>query len=117
ANMSNAAHPRKGRVGVWALFLGTPWGGDALGAGPDLGTESALFPAEALSHDGGRAAGHRGLRRLATRHRLLLGVMLDEVAGRAPELEHRHLALAAIAEAKRDDRRADARAHVDGADP
>ena len=53
-----------------------------------------------------------GLRPL---HRLLLRVMLDEVAGLAAELEHRDLALAAIAEAERHHRGADAGADVDRA--
>ena len=91
----------------------------ALGEIPNPGVaydpNPALFPTEALADDGGRPAGHRGLRRLAARHRLLLAVVLDEVAGRAAELEHRHLALAAVAEAEGDHRRADPRADVDGA--
>src|SRR5579871_5999636 len=77
------------------------------------GAEAALLAAQALADHGGGPLGHRGLRRLAARHRLLLGVVLDEVARRAAELEHRDLTLPAIAEAERHHRGADPGADVD----
>src|SRR5579863_10247603 len=79
----------------------------------DLGTDQAFFAAQPLADDRGGTLGDRRLGRLAPRHRLLLGVMLDEVARRAAELEHRHLALAAIAETKRDHCGADPGPDVD----
>src|SRR6185369_331220 len=70
---------------------------------------------EALLHDRLGPARDRLDGGLAPLHRLLLGVMLDEVAGLAPELEHRHLTLAPLAEPEGDDRGADAGADVDRA--
>src|SRR5580692_751721 len=79
----------------------------------DLRSDQAFFAAQTLADDRGGPLGDRRLGGLAPGHRLLLGMVLDEVAGRAAELEHRHLAFAALAEAKRHHRRADPGAHVD----
>src|SRR5580698_7278831 len=86
-----------------------------LGSRPRSGTNEAFFPTEPLADDGGGAPVHRGLCRLTALHRGLLGMVLDEVARRAAELEHRHLALAAITEAKRHHRGADPGTDVDRA--
>src|SRR6187551_3604142 len=76
---------------------------------------AAAFAAQPLAQHRRRPLGDRSLRRLAPLQRLLLGVVLDEVARLAAELEHRDLALAPIAEAERHHRGADTGAHVDRA--